>query len=177
MKPFQPLHTQLRSVGEAFKNKLYLKLMCAQPWLFSCWHRVHVVQRIVGSDIAELLLRGSRSIGACDADDEQSDVGSLIDLNETPKSETESFSSSDLLTGNPLSNEETSEQNIQNYTKLLLAGRKKVMCLAKSFYGGFSSVLSGLVCVIIQCVIRKSGKGLICLPLFIAFLFNINEAM
>ncbi|XP_060775695.1 protein transport protein Sec16B isoform X2 [Neoarius graeffei] len=81
--------------------------------------------RIVGSDIAELLLRGSHSVGACDGVGEQSDMGSLIDLNETPKSEMESFNTSDLLTGNPLSNEETSEQNIQDYTKLLLAGRKK----------------------------------------------------
>ncbi|KAI5628348.1 protein transport protein Sec16B isoform X1 [Silurus asotus] len=81
--------------------------------------------RIVGSDIAELLLRGSRSVGTFDGDAEQSDVGSLIDLNESPKSELESYNSSDLLTGNPLSNEETSEENLQNYTKLLLAGRKK----------------------------------------------------
>ncbi|XP_017335824.1 protein transport protein Sec16B isoform X1 [Ictalurus punctatus] len=81
--------------------------------------------RIVGSDIAELLLQGSRSVGACDEDGKQSDVGSLIDLNETPSSEMESFNTSDFLTGNVLSNEETSEQSIQNYTKLLLAGRKK----------------------------------------------------
>lgn len=103
----------------------------------------------MGSDIAELLLRGSCSVGACDG--EMSDMGSLIDLNETPKSETESFNTSDLLTGNPLSNEETSEQNIQNYTKLLLAGRKKVTSLAGSYCGGFSSVLSGLFCVIMRC--------------------------
>lgn len=96
------------------------------------------MQRIVGSDIAELLLRGSRTVGACDGDGEQSDMGSLIDLNETPKSETESFNASDLLTGNPLSNEETSEQIIQNYTKLLLAGRKKVTFLTNSYCGGFS---------------------------------------
>lgn len=92
------------------------------------------MQRFVGSDIAELLLRGSPSVGACDRDGKQSDVGSLIDLNETPKSETESFNASDLLTGNPLSNEETSEQNIQDYTKLLLAGRKKVTSLANSYH-------------------------------------------
>ncbi|KAI5109280.1 protein transport protein Sec16B isoform X2 [Silurus meridionalis] len=81
--------------------------------------------RIVGSDIAELLLRGSRSVGTFDGDGEQSDVGSLIDLNESPKSESESYNSLDLLTGNPLSNEENSKENLQNYTKLLLAGRKK----------------------------------------------------
>ncbi|XP_053355614.1 protein transport protein Sec16B [Clarias gariepinus] len=81
--------------------------------------------RIVGSDIAELLLRGSCSVGVCEGSSEQSDVGSLIDLNESPKPEADSFNTSDLLTGNPLSDEETSEQKIQNYTKLLLAGRKK----------------------------------------------------
>lgn len=106
------------------------------------------MQRIVGSDIAELLLRGSHSVGACDGVGEQSDMGSLIDLNETPKSEMESFNTSDLLTGNPLSNEETSEQNIQNYTKLLLAGRKKVTSLASSYCGGLFSVWSVLFCVI-----------------------------
>ncbi|TVK90582.1 Protein transport protein Sec16B [Bagarius yarrelli] len=81
--------------------------------------------RIVGSDIAELLLQGRHTKGVCDFEGEQSDVGSLIDLNETSKVETESFNTSDLLTGNMPSSEETSEQNIQNYTKLLLAGRKK----------------------------------------------------
>lgn len=90
---------------------------------------MHVVQRIVGSDISELLLRGKHTVGACDEESEQSNVGSLIDLNETPKSEMDSFNTSDLLTGNPLSGEEASEQNIQNYTKLLLAGRKKVILL------------------------------------------------
>lgn len=93
------------------------------------------MQRIVGSDIAELLLRGRHVVGACDGDGEQSDVGSLIDLNETPKSEMDSFNALDLLTGNPLSSEETSEQNIQNYTKLLLAGRKKVISF--THFGGF----------------------------------------
>ncbi|KAI4897780.1 hypothetical protein NFI96_034149, partial [Prochilodus magdalenae] len=82
--------------------------------------------RIVGSDIAELLVRGSRSSqGVCEGDSERSDVGSLIDLSETPTPETESLNASDLLTGNPLTEEQTSEQNLQNYTKLLLAGRKK----------------------------------------------------
>ncbi|XP_053086096.1 protein transport protein Sec16B isoform X3 [Pangasianodon hypophthalmus] len=102
--------------------------------------------RIVGSDIAELLLRGSHSVGACDGDGKQSSlVGSLIDLNETPTSETESFNTSDLLTGNPLSNEEASEQNIQNYTKLLLAGRKKVLLfLALTVEALESAMRSGL---------------------------------
>lgn len=108
---------------------------------------MRVVQRIVGSDIAELLLRGSCSVGVCEGSSEQSDVGSLIDLNESPKPEADSFNTSDLLTGNPLSDEETSEQKIQNYTKLLLAGRKKVI-----YCNDFVSVLSDLFCVITQCV-------------------------
>lgn len=83
----------------------------------------------MGSDIAELLLRERHTVGACDGDGGQSDVGSLIDINETQKSGMDSFNTSDLLTGNPLSSEETSGQNIQNYTKLLLAGRKKVISL------------------------------------------------
>lgn len=123
-----------------FYNKLQ-----THPELFSLLDCVHVVQRIVGSDIAELLLREGRSVRACDEDSEQSDATSLIDLSETPKSEMESFNTSDLLTGNLLSNEETSEQNIQNYTKLLLAGRKKVNSLACSYWGGLFSVLSGLL--------------------------------
>lgn len=86
-----------------------------------------VLKRIVGSDIAELLVRGSRSVGTCDGDGTQQDEGSLIDLSETSIPETESLNASDLLTGKALTNEETSNQNIQNYTKLLLAGRKKVM--------------------------------------------------
>lgn len=133
------------------------------------------MQRFVGSDIAELLLRGSRSFGASDRDGEQSDLGSLIDLNETPKTETESFNALDLLTGNPLSNEETSEKNIQEYTKLLLAGRKKVTSLANSYCDGFFSVLHVLVTVIIQCVLGQSGKDLGHFALFIPFLFNMNE--
>uniref|UniRef100_W5LC40 Protein transport protein sec16 n=1 Tax=Astyanax mexicanus TaxID=7994 RepID=W5LC40_ASTMX len=81
--------------------------------------------RIVGSDIAELLVRGRRSIGACEGDSEQTDVGSLIDLSGSPTPETDSLNTADLLTGNPLTEEQASEQNLQNYTRLLLAGRKK----------------------------------------------------
>ncbi|XP_017570444.2 protein transport protein Sec16B isoform X1 [Pygocentrus nattereri] len=82
--------------------------------------------RIVGSDIAELLVRGSQSSrGVCEGDSERSDIGSLIDLSETPSPEMANLNNSDLLTGNPLTEEQTSEQNLQNYTKLLLAGRKK----------------------------------------------------
>lgn len=121
--------------SDVFVQKTHLPLL----WAFN------VVQRIVGSDIAELLLQGSRSVGACDEDGKQSDVGSLIDLNETPSSEMESFNTSDFLTGNVLSNEETSEQSIQNYTKLLLAGRKKVTVLLLALI-----VLSGPFGVTIQ---------------------------
>lgn len=121
--------------SDVLVQKTHLPLL----WAFN------VVQRIVGSDIAELLLQGSRSVGACDEDGKQSDVGSLIDLNETPSSEMESFNTSDFLTGNVLSNEETSEQSIQNYTKLLLAGRKKVTVLLLALI-----VLSGLFGVTIQ---------------------------
>ncbi|XP_066521121.1 protein transport protein Sec16B [Hoplias malabaricus] len=81
--------------------------------------------RIVGSDIAELLVRGRPSIGACEEDSRPSDVGSLIDLSETPTPERESLHTSDLLTGKPLTEDQTSEKSLHNYTKLLLAGRKK----------------------------------------------------
>ncbi|XP_058259362.1 protein transport protein Sec16B isoform X1 [Hemibagrus wyckioides] len=115
----------LQMADSCLKDETTLKA----PSASLLWHLLVLLcrqnGRIVGSDIAELLLRGRHIVGACDGDGEQSDVGSLIDLNETPKSEMDSFNASDLLTGNPLSSEETSEQNIQNYTKLLLAGRKK----------------------------------------------------
>ncbi|XP_030647415.1 protein transport protein Sec16B [Chanos chanos] len=78
--------------------------------------------RIVGSDIAELLTRDSKS---CDGSGEQLDGHSLIDLNETPSLETETLDTTDLLTGTGQSNVESAEEALQKYTKLLLAGRKK----------------------------------------------------
>ncbi|KAF7658115.1 hypothetical protein LDENG_00017330 [Lucifuga dentata] len=76
--------------------------------------------QIVGSDIAELLVQGSRS-ACCD-----SDAPTLIDLSEGLTSEVPPHKGDDLLTGNGSSSSpETSEQALQNYTGLLLAGRKK----------------------------------------------------
>ncbi|XP_060723814.1 protein transport protein Sec16B [Tachysurus vachellii] len=115
----------LQMADSCLKDETTLKASSASL----LWHLLVLLcrqnGRIVGSDIAELLLRERHTVGACDGDGGQSDVGSLIDLNETQTSGMDSFNTSDLLTGNPLSSEETSGQNIQNYTKLLLAGRKK----------------------------------------------------
>ncbi|XP_056133378.1 protein transport protein Sec16B [Lampris incognitus] len=77
--------------------------------------------QIVGSDIAELLVQNSHSDGTWD-----SDAPTLIDFSEGPSPEAEPCKGDDLLTGHlNSSSSETSEQALQSYTKLLLAGRKK----------------------------------------------------
>ncbi|CAM4624033.1 unnamed protein product [Leuciscus chuanchicus] len=76
--------------------------------------------RIMGSDVAELLMRDSMS--TCG---ELADGESLIDLNESPTPGKENLNIADLLTGYPPTDKEATEQNLQNYTKLLLSGRKK----------------------------------------------------
>ncbi|XP_077055066.1 protein transport protein Sec16B isoform X3 [Siphateles boraxobius] len=76
--------------------------------------------RIMGSDVAELLM--SDSMSTCG---ELADGESLIDLNETPTPGKETLNIADLLTGYPPTDKEATEQNLQNYTKLLLSGRKK----------------------------------------------------
>lgn len=75
----------------------------------------------MGSDVAELLMRDTMS--TCG---ELADGESLIDLNESPTPGKENLNIADLLTGYPPTDKEATEQNLQNYTKLLLSGRKKV---------------------------------------------------
>ncbi|XP_072295391.1 protein transport protein Sec16B-like [Eucyclogobius newberryi] len=75
--------------------------------------------QIVGSDMAELLVQGSRRTGGG-----QSDSASLIDfiegsVAEAPPSDVED----DLLTGHCSS--ESAHKALRSYTQLLLAGRKK----------------------------------------------------
>ncbi|KAL1022654.1 hypothetical protein UPYG_G00030560 [Umbra pygmaea] len=79
--------------------------------------------RIVGSDIAELLMRDSH-VGS---GNEGSKTTTLIDLSEGPSPETDSFDGADLLTGTSASlvTADSTEKDMQKYTKLLLAGRKK----------------------------------------------------
>ncbi|XP_035380708.1 protein transport protein Sec16B isoform X2 [Electrophorus electricus] len=77
--------------------------------------------RIVGSDIAELLMQGSQSF----IDEKDKNKQSLIDLSETPTPETDSLNAADLLTGSRRTTEEVSAQDLQKYTKFLLEGRKK----------------------------------------------------
>lgn len=84
------------------------------------------MQSIVGSDIAELLTRGSRDPGKCDGEVGPSDVPSLIDLSEDPTPETEMLEGPDLLTGAPAQTTKPVDEVLQKYTQLLLAGRKKV---------------------------------------------------
>ncbi|KAM4629712.1 protein transport protein Sec16B isoform 1-T1 [Polymixia lowei] len=77
--------------------------------------------RIIGSDIAELLVQDSHSDGTWD-----SHATSLIDFSEDSTPETEPCMGDDLLMGLLSSSSSlTSEQALQSYTKLLLAGRKK----------------------------------------------------
>ncbi|XP_071380440.1 protein transport protein Sec16B [Centroberyx affinis] len=77
--------------------------------------------QIVGSDIAELLMQDPHSHGTWG-----SDVATLIDFSEGPTPETEPCNGDDLLTGHLTSSStEASQQALQSYTKLLLAGRKK----------------------------------------------------
>ncbi|XP_056315797.1 protein transport protein Sec16B isoform X3 [Danio aesculapii] len=81
--------------------------------------------RILGSDVAELLMREFSSLGVWGVSAEPADGESLIDLSETPTVEKETLNFSDLLTGFPPTDKEAEEQNLQKYTKLLLSGRKK----------------------------------------------------
>ncbi|XP_067086890.1 protein transport protein Sec16B isoform X2 [Osmerus mordax] len=75
--------------------------------------------RIVGSDIAELLLQNSS--GGCGPE-----PPTLIDLREDPGPDTEVPEGHDLLTGHGATSiPEHSQQTLEGYTKLLLAGRKK----------------------------------------------------
>lgn len=79
----------------------------------------------MGSDVAELLMRDSSSLGACGVSGD-GDGETLIDLSETPISEKETLNFADLLTGHPPTDKQAARQNLQSYTKLLLSGRKKV---------------------------------------------------
>ncbi|XP_041696187.1 protein transport protein Sec16B [Coregonus clupeaformis] len=81
--------------------------------------------RIVGSDIAELLMRNSQGHGGSGGS--ESEAPTLIDLSEGPSPETDPLDGADLLTGTATSvcTPESTEKDMQGYTKLLLAGRKK----------------------------------------------------
>uniref|UniRef100_A0A3Q3E1W9 Protein transport protein sec16 n=1 Tax=Labrus bergylta TaxID=56723 RepID=A0A3Q3E1W9_9LABR len=77
--------------------------------------------KIVGSDIAELLMQGSHADGSWEAE-----PPTLIDFSDSSKAEEPPQRGDDLLTGNLSSfSSETSEKDLQSYTQLLLAGRKK----------------------------------------------------
>ncbi|XP_031430417.1 protein transport protein Sec16B [Clupea harengus] len=81
--------------------------------------------RIVGSDIAELLTRGTLRLGACEGSAGLEEEASLIDLSDRPPEE-EPLDTGDLLTGNPLAcPAESAEEALRHYTQLLLSGRKK----------------------------------------------------
>ncbi|KAJ7986402.1 hypothetical protein DPEC_G00339530 [Dallia pectoralis] len=82
--------------------------------------------RIVGSDIAELLVRNAKDHGASGST-EQSDAATLIDLSEGPSLETDNFDGADLLTGSStnICTADTTEKDMLGYTKLIMAGRKK----------------------------------------------------
>ncbi|XP_054459487.1 protein transport protein Sec16B isoform X2 [Anoplopoma fimbria] len=77
--------------------------------------------QIVGSDIAELLMQGSHSDGRWEPD-----TPTLIDFSDGTTAEAPPRTGDDLLTGDWSSfSSETSEKDLQSYTQLLLAGRKK----------------------------------------------------
>lgn len=87
------------------------------------WHLLILLCRqngqIVGSDIAELLVQGSRVNEAG-----QSEATSLIDFSEGSAAEAPpSDGEDDLLTGH--STQESAQRALRSYTQLLLAGRKK----------------------------------------------------
>lgn len=80
----------------------------------------------MGSDIAELLTRGTLRLGACEGSAGLEEEASLIDLSDRPPEE-EPLDTGDLLTGNPLAcPAESVEEALRHYTQLLLSGRKKV---------------------------------------------------
>ncbi|KAF0042524.1 hypothetical protein F2P81_006056 [Scophthalmus maximus] len=82
---------------------------------------VHSLEQIVGSDIAEMLMQGSRSDGS-----RESEATTLIDFSEGATAEEPPQKGDDLLTGNWSSfSSETTGKALQSYTRLLLAGRKK----------------------------------------------------
>lgn len=60
----------------------------------------------MGSDVAELLMRDSSSLGACGVSGEPADGETLIDLSETPTPEKENLNIADLLTGYPPTDKE-----------------------------------------------------------------------
>ncbi|XP_053286819.1 protein transport protein Sec16B isoform X1 [Pleuronectes platessa] len=76
--------------------------------------------QIVGSDIAELLMQGSRSDGSWELE-----APTLIDFSEGTAAEAPPQTGDDLLTGTCSFSSETSEKALHSYTELLLAGRKK----------------------------------------------------
>ncbi|XP_058887566.1 protein transport protein Sec16B isoform X3 [Acipenser ruthenus] len=76
--------------------------------------------RIVGSDIAELLMKDSKNPGHC-----EEGTGSLIDLTEETTPLGNSTDMPDLLTGETTRSAESPAQALHKYTTLLLAGRKK----------------------------------------------------
>ncbi|CAB1332132.1 unnamed protein product [Coregonus sp. 'balchen'] len=85
-----------------------------------------LIRRNFGSDIAELLMRNSQGHGGSGGS-EGSEAPTLIDLIEGPSPETDPMDGADLLTGTAASvcMAESTEKDMQGYTKLLLAGRKK----------------------------------------------------
>ncbi|XP_062251437.1 protein transport protein Sec16B isoform X3 [Platichthys flesus] len=76
--------------------------------------------QIVGSDIAELLMQGSRSDGSWEIE-----APTLIDFSEGTAAEAPPQTGDDLLMGSCSFSSETSEKALHSYTELLLAGRKK----------------------------------------------------
>ncbi|XP_069050019.1 protein transport protein Sec16B isoform X3 [Lepisosteus oculatus] len=80
--------------------------------------------RIVGSDIAELLLKDSRAPGRCAGAAGGPGPESLIDLSEGPPPAPPS-DAADLLTGERVRGAESRGQALQRYTGLLLRGQRK----------------------------------------------------
>ncbi|XP_066548057.1 protein transport protein Sec16B isoform X2 [Amia ocellicauda] len=81
--------------------------------------------RIVGSDIAEQLLRDHRAPGQCAGELGDPGTASLIDLSEEGTVMGGSLDTTDLLTGEITHGTESREEALGKYTKLLLSGRKK----------------------------------------------------
>uniref|UniRef100_A0A672G5C1 Protein transport protein sec16 n=1 Tax=Salarias fasciatus TaxID=181472 RepID=A0A672G5C1_SALFA len=87
--------------------------------------------QIVGSDIAELLMQGSRPDGG-----PESNTPTLIDFDEDAAADAPPRRGDDLLTGSASSfGSDGSEKALRSYTRLLLAGRKKE-ALEEAMAGG-----------------------------------------
>ncbi|MBN3289693.1 SC16B protein, partial [Polypterus senegalus] len=81
--------------------------------------------RIVGSDVAELLMKDCKNPRYYTKAETVDESGSLIDLSDEMTIPDSIQDGTDLLTGERKSSTESYSESLQRYTRLLLSGRKK----------------------------------------------------